>query len=100
MPRTECAYALIVAGLTLLAGWGSLQAEIEVVQESEIPLVFSETKTTIHVLFHNPGTHPVDVPLRTRLMQESASILLPIGEAQPWKTIQIRPGETIQESVD
>jgi hypothetical protein len=75
-----------------------LFAQLEIIPAQETPLVFSG-KQTLEVIFKNPADKTNASELRTRLYQASSATLLPMGESEPWKHLQVLAGQTVIENL-
>ena len=76
----------------------SLRAQLEWVLEDAPQVVFAGEARKIRVAFSNPTDKTVEVQIRTRLFQSSSATAMPLGQAQPWKKVQVLAGQTIIES--
>jgi hypothetical protein len=77
----------------------SARAQIEMVPGKEAQAFFPD-KQSVQVIFHNPTTNEVFVPLRVRLYQESSSTTMPVAEAKEWKKLRVLPGQTLLETIE
>jgi hypothetical protein len=59
--------------------------------------VFAGQTQTISVTWRNPTDKPLALDIRTRLYQASSSTAVFLGET-PWKSLNVLPAQTIQES--
>ncbi len=76
----------------------SLWAQVEWVPEDAPQVVFAGEARKIRVTFSNPTDKTVEVQVRTRVFQASSATAMPLGQAQPWKRLQVLAGQTIIES--
>ncbi|HYT60149.1 MAG TPA: hypothetical protein VEL06_08250 [Haliangiales bacterium] len=73
-------------------------AQLEWVPEEAPQVVFAGEARKIRVTFSNPTDKTIEVQIRTRLFQASSTTAMPLGQAQPWKKLQVLAGQTIVES--
>src|SRR5881394_1688219 len=76
----------------------TLRAQLAWVPEEAPQMVFAGEARKIRVTFSNPTDKTVEVQIRTRLFQASSATAMPLGPAQPWKRLQVLPGQKILES--
>ena len=84
--------------LLFCAGAIHVSAQLEVLPAGQRQAVFSGEGRTVGVLFRNAGAQTVEVPLSVRLFQLSSSVVMPAGEAQPWKKLTVLGKQTVVES--
>lgn len=88
-------------GLLVLLGlcpaWAA--AQLELLPDDQLQTVFSSEARRARVVFRNSGPRPIEVCLRTRLFQASSTTLMPLDEAQPWKTIRLLEEQTVIEHI-
>jgi len=72
---------------------------MQILPEGPPTAVFGNGRRVIRTQFHNPPGQPVSADLRFRLYQASGSTLMPLGEAQAWKTITLPADQTVLESL-
>lgn len=75
-----------------------LRAQLAWIPEDAPQAVFAGDARKIRVTFSNPTDKTVEVQIRTRLFQASSVTAMPLGQAQPWKKLQVLAGQTIIES--
>lgn len=78
---------------------GQARSQLELLPEPGTHHVFGGRPQSIRVLIRNPGNRQAEVPIQTRLYQASSATLMPVGEAQSWKTLTVLPGQTVVETV-
>ena len=66
-------------------------AGIELVPDATPPAVFAARPQAISVTLRNPAGKTAEADVHTRLFQLTSGSVVPIGEAQSWKTIQVLP---------
>lgn len=76
----------------------TLQAQLEFVPTETRQAFFPGAARTVAVKVHNPIDKPVETAVRTQLYQASSSTVIPLGEPQSWKNLQVLPGQTVLES--
>ncbi|MBI4023450.1 MAG: hypothetical protein HY360_00620 [Verrucomicrobia bacterium] len=82
-----------------LGAWPLLSwSQVQVVPDETLPAVFAGAPQKIKILFRNPGEKTAQADLRTRIFQVSSATLMPVGDAQPWKKLEVLPGQTVIES--
>jgi hypothetical protein len=91
MKRTLC---IFVGLLPLTASAG-----IEIVPDATPPAVFAARPQTISVTLRNPDGKTAEADVHTRLFQLTSGSVVPVGEAQPWKKIQVLPRQTVLETL-
>ena len=74
-------------------------AGIELVPDATPPAVFAARPQTISVTLRNPAGTTAEADVHTRLFQLTSGSVVPIGEAQPWKKIQVLPQQTVLETL-
>lgn len=78
--------------------WANLAgARLEMVSNAAPESIFCGPQKQISVTFHNAGGQDVDGQIRTRIYQTTSASAVSIGE-QPWKKLQVLPGQTVLES--
>jgi hypothetical protein len=75
----------------------TLRAQLAWVPEEAPQMVFAGEAGQIRVTFSNPTDKTVEVQICTRLFQASSATAMPLDQAQPWKKLQVLPGQTILE---
>ena len=85
---------ILLLGLGPSVTWSQLQ----VVPDESLQAVFAGAPQKIKVILRNPGEKTAQADLRTRLFQVSSATLMPVGDAQPWKKLEVLPGQTVIES--
>lgn len=75
-----------------------VHAQLEWQPDDTRQAVFGGGPRSVRVLFRNPADQLVTVVLRIRLWQTSSATAVPLGEPEPWKELQVLPGQTIVES--
>jgi len=83
----------------LLHGISDARAAVQVLSDSPTPAVFGNGQRTVRIQFHNPAAQPAEVNLRFRLYQAGGSTMMPLGEAQAWKSITLPAGQTLMGSL-
>ncbi len=73
-------------------------AQLEIVPDDQPQAVFADKPQTVRLVIHNKADKQMDADMTTRLFQATAATAVPIGEAQPWKTLHVLPGQTIIET--
>ncbi len=76
----------------------TIQAQLEFMPSETQQAFFPGEARPVAVKFHNPEDKPVEAALRTQLYQASSSTVIPLGEPQNWKNLQVLPGQTVLES--
>jgi hypothetical protein len=76
----------------------SAQAEFECLPEPVPQTIFAGMPQKIKATFRNTGEKPVEIDLRTRLFQVSSATMMPLGNPQSWKKLQVLPGQTVIET--
>ena len=85
---------------SLAALWPlTVSAQIQLIADTEAQAVFAGGTQTVRVLLRNPGDAPASKDVEMRLFQLTAASAVPIGNARPWKTIQILPRQTVLETL-
>lgn len=74
-------------------------AQLELVPASESQSVFGGGEQKISVLWHNAGGKTVASDILARKFQTSSATVIPLGEPQNWKNLQVLPGQTVLESI-
>jgi hypothetical protein len=87
----------------ILAVWLSafstfVHAQLEWLPDEARQVVFAGGQRSVRVMFRNPADHPVTVDFRTRVLQASSATVMPLGDPQPWKRLQVLAGQTVVES--
>jgi hypothetical protein len=72
--------------------------QLVVVPDEQPQVVLAGAPQTIRLIVRNPGDKPLDAVVSTRLFQATSVSAVPLGPAQPWKTLQVLPGQTIIET--
>ena len=76
-------------------------AEPRSVRVERLPqLVFAADLRRIETIFRNSSSNPVTLNLVSRLYQASSSILVPLGESKPSRTLTISPNQAVVEPMD
>jgi hypothetical protein len=70
-------------------------AEAEVIPDPVPQAAFAESSQEIKLFVRNPGKNPTEANLRFRLYQVSSSTLMPVGDIQEFKKLQILPSQTL-----
>ncbi len=88
------------AAVLCLLGCGvcGLGAGLELLSDECAPAVFTGAPQQVQVRFRNPTEQRLDTAVWTRLYQASSATLMPLGDATPWKTLSLLPGQTIVET--
>ena len=90
-----------MAGMAFVLGSmlfsGKASAALSLVPDQASQAVFSGERRPVHVTFQNSDDKMADVDLRIRLHQASSATTVLLGE-QPWKKLQVLPGQTVLES--
>jgi hypothetical protein len=73
-------------------------AQLEIIPDEQPPAVFAGKPQTVRLVVHNKAEKQMDVDVATRLFQATGATAAPVGEAQPWKTVHLLPGQTIIET--
>lgn len=73
-------------------------AQLEIVPDDQPQAVFADKPQTVRLVIRNKADKQIDADMATRLFQATAATAVPIGEAQPWKTLHVLPGQTIIET--
>jgi hypothetical protein len=55
-------------------------------------------RQTIRVTLRNPTDQLVETEVSTRVLQATTATVVPVGDAQPWKTLRVLPGQTVIET--
>ena len=87
--------------LTILGLWivcAAVQADLVLVPEETPATIFAGQPAAIRVVLRNTGDTAVETNLSTRLYQVASTVRMPVGDAQPWKTVQVLPHQTVLES--
>ncbi|NQU11323.1 hypothetical protein HQ590_11060 [bacterium] len=87
----------LVVGLALLPLTASAQLELV---PGDVQHVFAGKPQIVRVMFHNPTDKPAATELTTRLWQVSSGAVMPVGEAQPWKELEVLPRQTVLETIE
>jgi len=74
-------------------------AQLELVP-GDVQHVFADNPQTVRVVFRNPTDNPVTTELSTRLWQISSGAVMPVGEARPWKKLEVLPQQTVLEAIE
>jgi hypothetical protein len=74
-------------------------AQIELVPDAEPPAVFATRPQNIRVTLRNVGDTTVTSDVQILLFQLTSATTVPIGNARPWKKIQILPRQTVLETL-
>ncbi|MGO9243149.1 MAG: hypothetical protein ACLP0A_12700 [Verrucomicrobiia bacterium] len=74
-------------------------AQIELVPDADPPAVFASRPQNIHVALRNAGDTTVTSDVQTLLFQLTSATAVPIGNARPWKRLQILPRQTVLETL-
>ena len=88
-----CLAAVLLVGVIL-----SARAELEIVTPDEPQVVFSGGPASVSVKIHNPADKRATNEYFLQLLQLSSSVVMPVEKVQPWKTIEVLPGQTILEA--
>ena len=73
-------------------------AQLEWRSDDTPQVVFGGGHRSVRVMLRNPTDQPVTVDFRTRVLQTSSAIAMPLGVPQPWKRLQVLAGQTVVES--
>jgi len=73
-------------------------AQLEIVPDDQPQAVFAGKPQTVRLVMHNKGDKQIDADVTTRLFQTTAATVVPVGEAQPWETVHVLPGQTVIET--
>ncbi|MCG3147463.1 MAG: hypothetical protein PCFJNLEI_00903 [Verrucomicrobiae bacterium] len=73
-------------------------AQLEIVPDDQPQTVFAGKPQTVRLVIHNKGDKQFDADVTTRLFQTTAATAAPVGDAQPWKTVHVLPGQTVIET--
>ncbi len=71
---------------------------VEVVRSPEPQQVFAAGQRSVEVRFHNAAAEAVRLDVRFRLLQLTSATAAPLGDARPWKSLNILPGQIIVET--
>ena len=93
--------SLIYGGL--FAAWLALTtgafAQIEVVSSDTTPAVFGGGAREVIFFLRNNSERTITMNLKTRLYQISSATEMPVGRAEPWKSVTVLGGQTVLEPV-
>jgi hypothetical protein len=73
--------------------------QLQIIPNSHPLLTFPGSARNLRVEFHNPTDNPIETKLSTRLYQVSAATIMPVGEAQPLKSLTVLPKQTVIETI-
>jgi hypothetical protein len=76
-----------------------LAAALEFVAVEPEPVVFAGAPQPVRVAIRNTADQSIETNATSRLFQLSATAAVPVGEAQPWKTLRLLPGQTALEDL-
>jgi hypothetical protein len=76
------------------------KATVEVLPERTAPAVFGGGRREIVFRLRNSATTAAVLDLRHRIFQASASLLAPLGDVRPCKSLTLGAGQTTLESVE
>ena len=80
-----------------MAGARLAVAQLAVSKEAVVQTVFSGTPVAVTVFVENPDLQPHQAAVSMRTFQLAATTKMPLGEAQPWKEIEVLAGQTVRE---
>lgn len=72
--------------------------ELQILPDQQPPSVFAGHARKITVVWRNAGDKTAGAEVRTRLYQASSATVAPLSE-EPWRKIEVLPGQTVLESV-
>lgn len=98
MKRLRCKTWMLVWAISLLVLPPNIHAQLEIKPFETRQAFFPGPARPVTVEFYNPTGKMVGTSLRTRLYQASSSTVIPLGEPQNWKNLQVLPGQTVLES--
>jgi hypothetical protein len=84
--------------LLMAAGWpGAASSQLQLLPDKEPQRAFVGDARQIILVWHNRSDKTVNAEIRARLYQTSSTTAVPLTE-EPWKNIEILPGQTVLES--
>jgi hypothetical protein len=89
-----------LASWILVLGWSftmTVRGEVEITAARAPIAVFSGAGRRLGLTLHNTGAGTFVADLRARLYQATSATAAPLG-FQPWKRVEVLPGQTILES--
>lgn len=73
--------------------------QLELVSDAPPPAVFAGKAQVMRVAIRNPGAKTVELDATLRLFQATSGSVVPLGEARPWKKLQVLPKQTVLEDI-
>jgi hypothetical protein len=86
---------IILLALWPVAAW----AQLEFVADESPPIVFAGKAQQLRVAIRNSTDKEVTTDATYRLFQLSATVAVPVGDAQPWKKLHVLSKQTILEDL-
>jgi hypothetical protein len=74
-------------------------AQMQLVADSQAQAVFAGSTQIVRVVLHNAGDAPASRDVDMRLVQLTAASAVSIGDARPWKKIDLLPRQTVLETM-
>ena len=82
-----------------MAGARLAVAQLAVSKDAAVQTVFSGAPAAVTVFVENPDLQPHRAAVSMRIFQLAATTKMPLGEAQPWKEIEVVAGQTVREKI-
>lgn len=97
LPSIAMRIPRVLSWLVLLPSLGFGQLRIS---KEETPLrLFSGEGRFLQITLQNAGNQTVQMSLRSQIYQTSSATVLPVGQPQDWKRLEILAHQTVKESI-